>query len=93
MTADPGAHRRDHRLAARRLADRAAARLTGAHVCAVVVVDVRELEDATALVDAARALGTHAALEVALDLTGGIVRVLLERAEDGDAERVPCPPE
>lgn len=74
----------------RRLADRRRAALAGAHVCAIVVVDVRELEDATALVDTARRIGTHAALEVALDLTGGIVRVLLERAEE-ERERVPCP--
>lgn len=74
----------------RHLPDRRQPARPPAHVCAIIVVDVAELHDATALVEQARALGTHAALEVALELTGGIVRTLLERAEDADPH--PCPP-
>ena len=73
----------------RRHGDRRRADRTPPHVCAIVLVDVRELEDAAALVDAALALGTHAALEVALDLTGAIVKALAVTA--ADAEPHPCP--
>lgn len=72
----------------RRLGDRRAGAPTP-HVCAVVLVNVAELEDAAALVDTARALGTHAALEVALELAGGIVKALAINA--AEAAAADCP--